>query len=520
MTAVDEETKTPEQPDAPARRGGPRLPLIPGPLETLGIAWRRLRKMSTAVILLLGMAIASILATFVPQAPNVPQTVASWLAGTDGPGAGVAAVLDALDLFDVFGSGWFTALLVLLFTSLTGCLIPRVRAFLKVVRRPPAAGRNLARLSNHVVITTPLEPDAALAVAERVLRSRRFRVRVVHDQVAAERGHWREGGSLVFHVSFYVLLVGIVVGQVFGFTGQVNVAEGEAFADSGLGYDQKRPGRAWGVEDHTGFTVALDDFTVDYFDGTNSPQEFTSTVTIDGQRTATVRVNHPITVEGMRVYQQRFGFAPVVEVRTPDRVLFRGPVQLGPVREVPGAWAGVARVDFDKPDQQIALDLILAPDAQLVDGEPVVGQNPRPQNPVLVATVFFGALGLERPIPAAQFDRSQGPIGPPAMLRPGAAADVIPDELTVQFVDLRYWSGFQVSHQPGRFVLLLAGTLILTGLVPSLYAYRRRVWAQVQGADEVTRVVLAGVALQRTTLFSEAFAEIAEELTTALEGST
>ncbi|MGH8899236.1 MAG: cytochrome c biogenesis protein ResB, partial [Egibacteraceae bacterium] len=35
-------------------------------------------------------------------------------------------------------------------------------------------------------------------------------------QLAVERGHWREGGSLVFHTAFYVLLVGVVITHSFG----------------------------------------------------------------------------------------------------------------------------------------------------------------------------------------------------------------------------------------------------------------------------------------------------------------
>jgi cytochrome c biogenesis protein len=102
--------------------------------------------MATALWLLLALAIATVIATFIPQEPVIPPTVAEWRAGTMGPGEGVAAAFDALGLFDVFGAPWFMALTVLLLVSLTGCLVPRVRGFAKVVRRPPSAGRNLARL--------------------------------------------------------------------------------------------------------------------------------------------------------------------------------------------------------------------------------------------------------------------------------------------------------------------------------------------------------------------------------------
>ena len=162
-----------------APSGWLRLPMIPGPWETVLIVWQRLRRMSTALVLLFSLAIASIVATFLPQEPLVPDTVAQWRTGVAGPGRSVARVLDAAGLFDVFSSWWFTALTVLLLVSLTGCLLPRYRAFWRTVRRPPATGRNLSRLANQVEVTTTATPDEALAGVDRALGRRRFRRRRV-----------------------------------------------------------------------------------------------------------------------------------------------------------------------------------------------------------------------------------------------------------------------------------------------------------------------------------------------------
>ena len=502
------ETVTPETTPAspqPPRRG---LPDIPGPIETGLLAWRALRRMSTALILLFAMAAASVVATVIPQAPVTAQAAAQWRSGEAGPGAGVARVLDALGLFDVFGSLWFMALVILLFTSLTGCLVPRFRSFARMVRRPPAAGRNFERLTHRVTFSTEVAPAAALATATRILRRRRFRVRVVGDsQVAAERGHWREGGSLMFHTAFYVLLAGAIIGKVFGFTGQVSLPEGAAFADTRIAYDAVEPGRSFGLDDHRGFVVELDDFDVSYFPDF-TPRDFVSTVTIseDGQpvRTEPIRVNHPLRHNGMVLYQTAFGLAPHIVVRAGDRVLIDERVLLAP-NDQQNVWTGTAKVKFDDPRQQIALDLVLAPDAQLdEDGQPTIGIDPRPVNPVLIGNLYFGQLGLERPVPAVQFDRSSGPVDT-AMLRPGDAREVVEGNLTVEFLDLGYWSGLQVSHAPGRWLLLLGGGLILAGLIPSLYSYRRRIWVAVQPAQDGSEITVAGVALHRKSAFVDEF---------------
>lgn len=540
--------------DPPRPAGGPsppgtsRLPEIPGPLDTAKLAWRRLRRMSTALGLLFSMAAAAIIATFVPQEPVTPQTVTAWRAGVDaagqpaGPGTAVSRVLDTLGFYDVFGSWWFTTLLVLLFVSLTGCLVPRYRAFAKVARRPPAAGRNLERLSCRQTLDTGLDPDQALAVADRVLRRRRFRRRLLAagdspmgvPQLAAERGHWREGGSLIFHSAFYLLLVGVIVGQTFGFSGQINLVEGRGFTDTRLSYDFPNPGRLFSLADHRGFTVTLDDFEASYHDDL-TPADYVSRITIEeadgGTRTEEVRVNHPVRVDGVNLYQARFGMAPRVIVRlaSSGRVLHDAPVVLTQV-EGTNQWSGVAKVpvgggarpDSEAPLPEMALELALLPDAaQTAEGRPF-SASPRPDNPLLFANVFVGELGLDRPIPAPEMLRSwpDSAIVDTVALPEGQGIDVADGAFTVEFADLPLWSGFQVARQPGRPILLAAAALILVGLVPSLYAYRRRLWVTARPTDSGSEVVLAGVALQRTAAFTEEFDEIAGTLRQQLPAST
>lgn len=504
--------------------------MIPGPWETLIIVWRRLRKMSTALVLLFCLALAGIVATFIPQEPVIPQTVAAWRLGEEGPGSTIAQVFDAAELFDVFGSWWFATLTVLLIVSLTGCLIPRYRTFARTVRRPPVAGRNLERLTNHVRIETALEPDAALAVVDRALARQRFRRRWLdadatrsgHRQIAAERGHWREGGNLLFHSAFYVLLIGVAVGQAFGFTGQINVVEGSAFTDTRIVYGAVNAGRYFGLDDHRGFEVRLDDFAASYH-ANGTPDEFVSRVSLvdDGKvvrSNAVVRVNHPLTYDGMKLYQVRFGMAPHIVVRAGETVLFDDRVMLAD-SEGDGVWTGAAKVTSGQHDQ-MALDLALVPDFGVDRQGRAISRSQEPNNPVLFADVWFGDLGLERPVDASQFIRNGAPVAG-ATLTPGQTSDDLVGNLTIEFADLPMWSGFQVSHAPGRRVLLVAAGLLLVGLTSSLYAYRRRIWAEAwSDGHGTTTLVVAGVALQRKLVFAEAFAGLTEQLRTVLPPAT
>lgn len=527
--------RAPEQGGPPPRRGRPpRLPAIPGPLQTAVAGWRVLRRMSTALVLLLALAVASLIATFVPQEPVIGTTVAQWRDGTAGPGEAVAAVFDWLQLFDVFGSWWFAALVVLLFVSLTGCLVPRWRIWWRNARRAPARGRNLERLTHHVVweVDADADADALLDRAAAVLRSRRglpaYRVRRTTGpdgtpQLAAERGHTRELGSLVFHTSFYVLLVGIVLASAFSFTGQVDRVEGQSFADTPLGYDAQVPGRFWDTDDHRGFVTRVDDFTVTYTgpDGF-TPDEFVSTVTFieDGREVATeeIRVNHPARHAGLTYYQRAFGFAPHVRIAPPgsDEPLFDQEMVL---RQDGGFWWGRGKVTFGTADLpvQMGLEVVFLPDADIDADGNVTFSSPEPRDPRLLAALYVAEdLGLDRTVPVTSLEWPEEALVEQVMLTPGTTAPVLGGLLEIAFDDLAMWTGLQVSHQPYRWLILTAAALLLAGLLPSLYAYRRRLWVEVRPG----RVVVAGVALQRRSRFAEEFEALTGRLKIALTRST
>ncbi|MEE8600834.1 cytochrome c biogenesis protein ResB [Euzebya tangerina] len=529
------DTARPEDAATPA---GSRLPLIPGPWETAVLVWKRLRRMSTALVLLFILATATLVATFIPQEPVIASTVSAWREGTEGPGAGVARVLDALSLFDVFGSWWFAVLTVALLVSLTACLIPRWRVFFRNVRMPANAGANLRRLSHSIELTRPAgaSEDEVLDAVQPVFRTYRSRRVISPDgraRLAVERGHWREGGSLVFHTSFYLLLIGVALGSAFSFTGQIDIAEGERFADTPLGYQARSAGTFWDESDHRGAITTIDDFEVTYLDGDNRfvADEFVSTVTFEGAdgttRTEEIRVNHPVHFDGLTYYQRAFGFAPQVTVRSglDGSDLFQSNMIL---RDDGGFWTGRAKItqgsdDPARPLPQIGMEVVFIPDASITD-EGFRFNSPEPNNPRMAVTIYSADdLGLDRTVPVSQLEWPESAILGSAMITPGESAGIgdlgeLGSLFEVEFGggEITMWTGLQVSHQPFRWLILTAASLLLMGLIPSMYAYRRRVWVQV----EDNHVLVAGVALHRKDRFSEEFEDLVSRVRGALPAAT
>ncbi|EUA92436.1 resB-like family protein [Mycobacterium ulcerans str. Harvey] len=102
--------------------------------------------MGTALVLLFLLALGAIPGALVPQRSLNAGKVDDYLKAHPliGPW------LNKLQAFDVFSSFWFTAIYVLLFVSLVGCLTPRMIEHARSLRATPvAAPRNLARLPKH-----------------------------------------------------------------------------------------------------------------------------------------------------------------------------------------------------------------------------------------------------------------------------------------------------------------------------------------------------------------------------------
>src|SRR3712207_5294251 len=105
--------------------------------------WTQLTSMRTALVLLFALALAAIPGSLIPQRSISPVRVADFL--RDHPTLG--PLYDRLGLFHVFTSAWFSAIYLLLFVSLIGCIIPRVGVYARALRaRPPRTPRNLSRL--------------------------------------------------------------------------------------------------------------------------------------------------------------------------------------------------------------------------------------------------------------------------------------------------------------------------------------------------------------------------------------
>ncbi len=555
----------PESPDEYGTRQRARRTPGGSAMSVLRWAWYSLTSMRTALILLFLLALASVPGSILPQrGGSDPLRVSDYYAKHPT----LAPILDHLGLFNVFGSAWFAAIYLLLFISLAGCVLPRSRRHLRAMRlRPPAAPRNISRLPVSTSWHTDQSPDDALGRAHELLRRKHFRADRADNvdsradradnvdsradradnvdfradradtvdsradrgtgptsSVNAEKGHLRETGNLLFHVSLLVVLVGIALTSVFGFTGSALVKEHDGFTDTTIDYDSFSPGRFVNIDKLPPFSFTLNKFEATYQRGgpaNGDANSFAANVSWQPSlgappRDYTIEVNHPLSTQGTNVYLANHGYAPHFIVRDGSGHSFDETVPFIPQ---PGTsqYDGVVKLPDAKP-QQLGITGIFLPTASAnpVNGMPT-SIFPAPDNPAVVIGVFSGDLGLNSGLPQSVYALDTAKMSRIATttLRPGDTLTLPNGAGTVTFVGYDQWAAFNITHDPGKPVVFGAVCATVLGLVMSLAIRRRRLWVRASRDDSGRTLVEVG-GLTRTDA-SGGFEDEFKRLVTALQ---
>ncbi|WP_062524475.1 cytochrome c biogenesis protein ResB [Demequina rhizosphaerae] len=477
--------------------------------------WRQVTSMRVALILLLLLALASIPGSVLPQWPQDAAATRAFL--DENPFWG--PILDATGFLDVFGSAWFTAIYLLLFASLIGCITPRAIHHYRELRRPVAATpRSLARYDGAGPEPASSTPDDAVEAARAVLRPRAgwvgalrgYRVRVDRRDdgavaLAAETGHVRELGNLVFHASLVLVLVAVAYGTLFTYRGQAIVVEGRSFTNAVAAYDTFSSGALFDASDLDPFTLRLDSLDAEFSD-TGRPLHFQANVTFtepgEDPVAEEISVNHPLESGDAKIYLQGNGYAPVITVRdSAGEVAFSGPVVFL-AQDAAYTSTGVIKVPDVTTGEQLGFKATLYP--SFLEGPFAVGSvHPDPANPVIEMLAYTGDLGLDAGVPqnVYRLDESQlSPVqdedGLPVTLRLALGETVdLPDGLgSVTFEELPRYGAFDLRADPSLPFLLAAAVLTLAGLATSLFASRRKVWVVARTEDGTTVVTGAAYA--------------------------
>lgn len=304
-----------------------------------GVWLRFLGSMNLAITLLVAVAVASVIGMVIPQNQPFPDYVLQF-------GPFWFQVFHALGLYNVYSSAWFVAILAFLVISTSVCVVRNVPGMLReMIRfRTNVQAKSLRQMRDLAERDTAVEMQIVLARAERLLRNRGWRLRVLRQggtvMLAAVKGASNRLGYLLTHIGLVVILLsGVIDGnlpvqiamamQGLHVDTQMDVPASQVPADSRLGPgtvafrgDVTVPvgdstdvvflkfGKGYLVQDLP-FTLTLKDFTVERY-RSGPPKDFVSRVLVHDAATgqtvhATISDNHPLMFHGYDIYQTSFG---------------------------------------------------------------------------------------------------------------------------------------------------------------------------------------------------------------------
>lgn len=524
-------------------------------------AWNWLTSMRTALILLFILAFAAVPGALLPQRSLNVDKVNEYLANN----GRTAEIFDRLQLFDVFSSVWFLAIVVLLLISLVGCIIPRSVEHYRAMRTPPAkAPQRLSRLPLHdeIVLDLP-EEEVAQRVRERLGKWALSETAAADDRAgahsfSAEKGYLREFGNLVFHLALALLIIAVGWGRLTYYEGHVilitdtgtNIAD-ETVAGAvnvpfcntaAANYDSLRAGNTFDGTTLDPFCVKVEDFVADYLPN-GQAKMFTSNIRyaeaedmrkpMSEWTEETLRVNHPLRLDGASVYLQGHGFAPAFRVTWPNGESRTSIVQFRPDDLTFFLSSGALRFDppagmypdlFERRQNQLAIEGLFAPTAEFTGESGALLQSSFPslQDPAVAVDIYRGDAGLDT-------GRSQGLFSLDRMLIDNGQLEKVDrvnlrlgestqldDGTEIEFLGAKEFVNLQISHDPSTLAVLIFSMAALVGMVLSLGIKRRRVWVRlVPLGSGQTQVLFGGLARTDTAGWGDEFHDIVEDISGA-----
>lgn len=414
--------------------------------RTANLVWRVFTSMRLAVILMLVLTALSLLGALLIQAPTAiaddPALYQQWVDSVAGNKVGgLAPLLSALSLFDVFHSPWFVIAGGLLMLNIIICSINRwggISASLKGGKIRQNHAFYSAGNACQTIKTGNLPAGDAIGITQKVLKAKGYRVRSANGEsaayLAADKNRFFRLGTYASHASLVLFVLAFIAGNYFGFeeTG-FSVPEGSTRL----------------VEHETDLSLNLLVFVDEYYpDG--RPKDYRSRVVLyegaEVVKEATVRVNHPLIYQGVRFYQSYFGPAVTIRLRGSDgHNIFQDGVAL----EHSLVTGGYLHYEgyFDIPGTDMFVRVI-KPGR---DGSPMITSD---------------QVAVDIRIGNQQINLKLLEIGVPRVV----------EGIEFTYLEETQFSGFQVSRDPTNSLIWLASTLFIIGICAVLYFPYRQVW--------------------------------------------
>lgn len=479
-----------------------RIRLILGLPESVTVSqhiWRTLTSVKLAIGLIAALTLLSILGTIIPQGqPDMNYISRYGLTGYK--------LIKFFTVDKLFHSWYFLGLLALLGLNTLACLIKRFQVSWQLLRRPHE-GRSpvqLLRLENSLELPTGAAASASLERVAEILTGRGYRIRRKGLQLAAQKHLIGRLGVDLFHASLLLLLLGAIVGGLFGFEGFQVAHKGEIFDVPGAD-----------------FQVRVDDlWTVNYPDSSRIKDWYTRLTILEGGqevKTQTIEVNHPLTHKGISFYQSSFGSDWLGEAQLTFSV------KQGTDGTALSEYEVTVGETFPLQTDLVAKFVAFYPHFVLTEQGPR-NRSQRLENPAAYLEIYQGdtlkywgwtfahfpdmqIFVAAEPKPSPSDDSAPGPGH-------GGQGE-LPYRIEITGMHAPEFTGLQFSYNPGIWLVYTSFILMTLGMFLNFYLPPRWIWA----VAERGRLCLGGKGRDDHEFMAE-FEIVAEEVRRALPAAS
>ncbi|MBV8067337.1 MAG: cytochrome c biogenesis protein ResB [Candidatus Eremiobacteraeota bacterium] len=390
--------------------------------------------------------------------------------------APIARAILRLDFDNIYHSPWYVGIIGLILLSLAVCTFKRVIP----ARLPPLRPVSVEKMPLHASFETPGDADEVRGRLADSLRRRgwhtRERIFGGVEWSFADKHNWARRGVLIAHAGFVIVAAGTTLYWARGFSGEMAILTGET----------REVPQTHALVRLDNFAYAIDPIMTKS-GMVYQPIDYVSRVTAIGRdgnpKHLTVRVNHPIDIDGTLYYQASYGFGMRFRVTHDGRLdpsLSGRTLLEGESLDLPDASRSVLYERF-------------APTVDKQSGMPTA--DPRVNDPavVLSASQAGNAIG-----------EALVPLG--SSLDLGGGWRVTPQRYVL-------YSGFQYRNDPGVPLVGIGAFVLLAGLVISFYFLPARLYLRVdQVAPNVACVGAAATTVKGYDVFAGEFARIVAQL--------
>ena len=425
--------------------------------------WQFFCSVKLAVYTLVMLAITSIVGTVILQNGTSPQYLSLY--GETGYN-----IIKIFNFDDMYQAWWFLALIVMLCINIIVCSIEKLSFTWKIIF-PQKITFNPDRFRKMKNLETVMVKQDALSLSGDYERFLSKKIGSVIKQetktgtvMYAEKGRWTRIGVYVVHSSILLLLIGALIGSLFGFKANLQLDEGQT-SDTAFIVKKRLPIKL-------DFSIRCNDFDVKFYD-TGAPEDFKSNLTIidKGKElfSRDIRVNHPLRYNGINIFQSSYGTAKpdsvVIDmIHLPDKQVTSKTVKVGEEIQLPNDQ-GMFKLEgflphFDFKGHNLG-------EAFIASITPKDGKKFQ--------------IGL--PIKFPTFDR----------MRKGAIAVVVKD------FEQKHYTGLQITKDPGIWYVYSGFILLIIGCWITFFMSHQSYFIEVESfRDNGSKVSISGTTNRNT----------------------